>query len=261
VRWLEDSGDVLGAPFFVMDAVVGQPVSDLPPYVFGSWVTEASASQQETMRTGAVAVLAGIHSVTALSHDLDSLELDVPGESALVRHVANQRRYYDWIRGDQHFPVIEAAFRWLDEHWPAATGPDCLSWGDARAANILWRDFQPVAVLDWEAAAVAPPEVDLGWFIWFHEYFQRVAVRHGHAGAPALFPRHQMLTEYGRLTGVMPASMGWFLVYAELRQALTSIRVSSRAVHFGERPPPSNPEDLLHEPAHLREVVAGAIAI
>ena len=31
---------------------------------------------------------------------------------------ANQRRYYEWIRGESTFDLIEATFDWLDDHWP-----------------------------------------------------------------------------------------------------------------------------------------------
>ena len=59
-----------------------------------------------------------------------------------------------------------------------------LSWGDARLANILWRDFEPTAVLDWEAVAIGPRELDLGWMVFFHDYFQRIAERYGYEGRP-----------------------------------------------------------------------------
>jgi len=38
--------------------------------------------------------------------------------------------------------------------------------------------------------------------------------------------------------------MDWYLLYAELLQALTSIRVSSRAIQFGERDAPDDHQDL-----------------
>jgi aminoglycoside phosphotransferase (APT) family kinase protein len=257
IRWFEPTGTALGAPFFVMDAIDGEPMPDLPPYVMGGWVVDAQPAEHTRMLSGAVQVLAGIHRIRAEAGNLDAIALDVPGSTALERHVENQRRYYDWIRGDARFRTIDDTFAWLDDHWPVEHGPDALSWGDSRPANLLWRDFSPVAVLDWEAATVGPPELDLGWFIWFHEYFQRIAGRYGYVGAPGLFLRDQMLAQYAATAGIRPASIEWFLMYAELRQALTSIRVTSRAVHFGERQPPDDPEELIQDVQHLRAVVAG----
>ena len=37
-----------------------------------------------------------------------------------------------------------------------------LSWGDSRIGNVMYRDFAPVAVLDWEMAPLGPRELDLG---------------------------------------------------------------------------------------------------
>src|SRR5207237_9653059 len=137
---------------------------------------------------------------------------------------------------------MERAFAWLDAHWPSRSAEARISWGDARLANVLWHDFRPVAVLDWEAVATGPRELDLGWLVFFHEYFQRFAEAAGVPGMPSFLRRDDVVTRYEALTGYAVRDFEWYMVYAELRQALTSIRVCSRQVHFGERPPPSDPE-------------------
>jgi aminoglycoside phosphotransferase (APT) family kinase protein len=132
-----------------------------------------------------------------------------------------------------------------------------LSWGDARVGNILFRDFEPVAVLDWEAAAAGPRELDLGWLIFFHQYFQRFATMFGVEGMPLFLEQRRVLARYADLTGHQAQDMDWYLAYAALRQALTSIRVSSRAVHFGERGAPDDPQDLILDRQHLEDIVSG----
>ena len=103
-------------------------------------------------------------------------------------------------------------------------------WPTSSGAN-----FEPTAVLDWEAVAIGPRELDLGWMVFFHEYFQRIAERYGYEGVPGLLDRTLAVADYAERAGYEPQDLEWYLVYAELRQALTSIRVSSRAIHFGER--------------------------
>ncbi|HEX7096574.1 MAG TPA: phosphotransferase [Acidimicrobiales bacterium] len=44
--WLELDETPLGAPFFVMERVDGIVPSDMPPYVFGGWVAEATPQQR-----------------------------------------------------------------------------------------------------------------------------------------------------------------------------------------------------------------------
>lgn len=250
IAWFEPTGAVVGSPFMVMARAGGRAVSDVPPYVFGGWVVDATPDERAQMTRSMVDVLAGIHAV----EPAPALELDAPGDTPLRRHVANQRAYYDWIRQGRRFPVVERAFAWLEERWPDE-GPAALSWGDARLANVLWDGFRPDAVLDWEAVAVGPRELDLGWLLHFAGYFQRIAERYGYPGVPDLLRIDDVVAIYERATGCAVRDLEWYLVYAELRQALTSIRVTTRAVHLGERAAPDELEELIMDRDHLAEAV------
>lgn len=258
VPWYEASTAPLGAPFLVMERIGGVAVPDMPPYVFGSWLSDAVVADQATVESAMVEILAGIHECTADADDLAFLELDRPGASSLERHVAQQRAYFEWMRGDMHLPLIERVFAWLDAHWPSHEDEPRISWGDARLANVLWRDFRPVAVLDWEAVATGPRELDLAWHVFFHQYFQRFAEAAGVPGMPNFLQQDRVIARYEAATGYTVRDFEWYLVYAELRQALTSIRVCSRQVYFGERPPPSDPEELILQRDHLAAVVDGS---
>ena len=33
--------------------------------------------------------------------------------------------------------------------------------------NIIWRDAAPICTTDYEAASIAPPELDVGWWLMF----------------------------------------------------------------------------------------------
>jgi aminoglycoside phosphotransferase (APT) family kinase protein len=248
---------VLGAPFLAMGRVHGNAAPDLPPYVFGGWLTELSRTELDGLERALVDMLAGIHGVALDDEDARLLDFPLTGRSPLHRHVGNQRRYYEWIRqqSDVDFPIIERAFAWLERRWPSNEDDRALSWGDARLANVLFDGLRPVAVLDWEAAAVGPRELDIGWFLFFHQYYQRVADRYGYTGLPTFLDRRRIADDYERRTGHTIVDLDWYLVYAELRQALTSIRVSSRAVHFGERATPADPQDLIMDRTHLEEVL------
>lgn len=251
VAWFEPSGEVLGTPFLLMARIDGRTASDVPPYVFGGWVVEATPGERAAMTEAMAGVLAGIHAIQPPVE----LELDAAGATPLRRHVAHQRAYYEWIRGDGRHPLVERTFRWLDDRWPEDEGPAVLSWGDARLANVLWAGTHPAAVLDWEAVAPGPRELDLGWLLYFADYFQRVAEGHGYPGVPDLLRRDHVIGAYEQLAGCAVRHLDWHLVYAALRQALTSIRVSSRAVHFGERPAPDDPADLILDRQHLTEAI------
>src|SRR6476661_9723719 len=117
----DEPSDVhLGTPFFVMRRIDGLVPPDVMPYPMGSWVTEATEEERELMEQRAVEVLAGVHDTTAAEADLDFLQFPEPGDTALRRHVAHERDYYEWARDGLRFPLIERAFDWLDDHWPGA---------------------------------------------------------------------------------------------------------------------------------------------
>ena len=61
---------------------------------------------------------------------------------------------------------MERAFAWLHAERPRCS-PVGLCWGDPRPGNIIWRDAAPVCVTDFEAASIAPPELDVGWWLMF----------------------------------------------------------------------------------------------
>ena len=66
-------------------------------------------------------------------------------------------------------PVLDATLQWLLDNRPAPS-EEGLNWGDARIGNMMYRDLTPVAVLDWEMAAIGPPEVDLGWWLYLNRF-------------------------------------------------------------------------------------------
>jgi aminoglycoside phosphotransferase (APT) family kinase protein len=105
--------------------------------------------------------------------------------------------------------------------------------------------------------AIAPREVDLGWMVFFHAYFQESARKAGVEGMPSFLRRSDAEATYAALTGYDVRDFDWFLLYAALRQALVSIRVLDRAVQFGELSAPENQEDLIMQRPMLESLTAG----
>ena len=173
-------------------------------------------------------VLADLHAIP-IDGQCAFLEYDVDGTTPLQRHVEDQRRFYEWVAADGvRSPLIERSFRWLDEHWPTES-ETVISWGDSRIGNILYRDFRPVAVLDWEMVGVAPREVDIAWLVCLHRGFQEIAERVGVPGLPDFLRRGDVTARYRELTGYEPADMDWYETYAALRFAIILFRISRRA--------------------------------
>lgn len=234
VRWVEPDPGVLGEPFFVMERLDGDVPPDIPPYDMAGWVLEAAPEQRTRLERGSVGVLAGLWPTRDNLDALGFVQYEWPGDTALRRHLANERHYWTWIADGRRSELVERTFAWLDEHWPTHEGPSLLSWGDARIGNVMYRDFEPVAVLDWEMAAIAPPEVDVAWMIYMHAYFESIARRYELPGLPDLLRADEVCTAYEVETGYAPRDMGFFLVYSALRHLLITLRINLRRMHFGE---------------------------
>lgn len=259
VRWFEPSPAPVGAPFLVMDRVDGRVPPDLMPYPMGSWVSEASDGERADLQEASVGLLAGIHGVEATPDELAFLDAGGPGPTPLRRHVEAERAYFAWVCGDTDTPLLDRSFAWLDEHWPAAAearGP-VLNWGDARIGNVIYRGWTPVGVLDWEMAMLGPREVDVGWMIFMHRFFQDIAHDFGMPGLPTMFERDAVAEAYARLSGHEPVDLDWFITYAAVRHGVIMTRVMGRQVHFGEREPPGDPEEFIIHRATLERLLDG----
>jgi aminoglycoside phosphotransferase (APT) family kinase protein len=244
VRWLELDEQWLGTRFLVMRRVDGLAPPDVPPYVMMGWVQEATPEQRAAMQTRTLEVLTTLHTLNPSNADLSFLARPQHGETALAQQLGHERWYYEWAREGVSYPLIDRTFAWLDAHMPPE-GETVLNWGDARVGNVLYRDFAPVAVLDWEMATVGPREVDLAWMIFLHEFFDDLAERFGMARMNDFMQRDAVMAEYERLSGHTVRNLEWFEVFAALRFAIVSVRTSARGVAYGQMEPPADLDDVV----------------
>jgi aminoglycoside phosphotransferase (APT) family kinase protein len=256
VVWYEPDSKWLGTPFLVMRRIDGEAPPDIPPYVFGGWMMDASSEQRARLQTASVSVIARLHDITPEQHDLSFLTQPEYGASALDQQLGYQRWYYEWARDGVTYPLIERTLQWLDINRPDE-GPPVLNWGDARIGNILYRDFEPVAVLDWEMATVGPAEIDIAWMAFLHRFFQDLAVKFDLPGIPEFMRRDDVARTYEQMTGHAVQPLDWFEVFAALRFAVVSIRTSTRAIAYGTMEKPDDPDDLIMFRGLLEQMLDG----
>ncbi len=247
-HWCEPDQSFIGSSFFVMGRIDGEPPPDVMPYNFGdSWLFNADPEDQRRLQDATVEVITQLHAIDRAEERFAFLEFDEGGDSQLRRHVAHARAWYDFATKDVgRAPVIERAFAWLDDHWPADEGPSVLSWGDSRIGNVLYRDFRPVAVLDWEMAGLGPRELDVAWLIFAHEIFEYLAKGFGAGGMPDFMRTEDVAATYESLTGHTLVDLDFFRVYSAIQYAIVFLRTGYRGVHFGEREMPADPEEFIY---------------
>lgn len=261
--WYEDDPGVIGAPFFVMARVDGAVPRDVLPYTFPdpNWVIDAAPEQRAGLQRSAVSALAGIHEITPVTHDLSFLAYDLPGTTSLERHLAWWEGYLEWVVGaGEPSPLLEECFAWLRANLPVEgvdTGSARLSWGDARIGNMMFAGFEVVAVLDWEMAGIAPPEVDLGWMAYLHRFFQDLTTGMGAEGLADFMRPVDLAATYAEASGRVPGDLTWPIAYAAMRHGVIMRRVTERSILFGESARPPDPDEMIIHRATLRAMLDG----
>lgn len=264
VRWIDNTGEVLGTPFFLMDYVDGIVPPDVMPYTFGNnWFFDAPAERQRELQDATVEVVAKLHSIPDAQKTFGFLA-EGPAEtsdSALRQHFAWLRSWYEFAVPDiGRSPLLERSFDWLAANWPADTeaAAPVLLWGDARVGNTLYRDFRPVAVLDWEMTTLGPRELDVAWMIFAHMVFQELCGLAGLPGLPDVLREDDVRATYQRLTGVELGDLHWFYAYSAVIWACVFMRTGARRVHFGEVEKPDDVESLFYHGALLKKLIGEA---
>jgi aminoglycoside phosphotransferase (APT) family kinase protein len=257
VRWLERDASILGSPFFIMDRIDGEVPPDVMPYTFGdNWLYDAPKADQRRLQDTTVAVLAALHGITEPESRFSFLAPDVEGDTPLRRHVNHTREWYEFaVSRAKRSTLVDAGFAWLDAHWPDES-PAVLSWGDSRVGNVMYRDFEPVAVLDWEMVGLGPRELDLGWLIFAHQVFEEIAGLMGLPGMPDFMRTDDVAATYEELTGYAPRDLEFYLVYAAVQWGVVFMRTGTRSAHFGEIEMPAEIEELMHHRPLFERLIA-----
>lgn len=237
--------------YFVMGRIDGEVPPDIMPYNFGdSWLFHGAPEEQARLQESSIGVLARLHE---LPKDRFPHLADAP----LRHHVEGRREWYEFAARDcGRSSLVEKGFAWLDEHWPRHEGATVFNWGDSRIGNVLYRDFEPAGVLDWEMAAIGPRELDLAWMIYAHRMFEDMAKEYGFPGMAHFLRPDEAASTYERLTGYTPQDLDWYITYSCLQLSIVFLRTGWRSVHFGERERPGDADELLINAATLTALIS-----
>jgi aminoglycoside phosphotransferase (APT) family kinase protein len=262
VRWIEPTGDLLGSPFFLMDHVEGLVPPDVMPYTFGgNWFADAPPEKRRELQDATVEVLADLHAIPSAATTFGFLtDVDPPGDTPLRRHFDWLKDWYEFaVPGIGRSPLVERALGWLEDNFPdeVAASEPVLAWGDSRIGNVLYQDFRPVAVLDWEMACVGPRELDVAWIIFAHMVFQELAGLAGLPGLPDVMREQDVRATYETLTGRALGDLRWFYVYSGVIWCVVFMRTGARRVRFGEIERPGDVESLFYHGSLLRRLLDG----
>ena len=169
VLGFEPSADPLGAPFLVMEFVAGEIPADVPSYAAAGWVHDATVAQRSMLWQSGIDFLVRLHKLDWRVLGLGQLRSETSGTDDLDRSLNYIIAMFRREAAGQTSPIIERAIAWLLANRPALDS-ECICWGDARIGNMIWRDFECVAAIDWEMSSLGCPGIDLGWWSFFHRW-------------------------------------------------------------------------------------------
>jgi aminoglycoside phosphotransferase (APT) family kinase protein len=233
IHWLEAETSWFGSPFWIMERVRGDIPSDTPPYAETGWLAAASEADQARAWASGIEAMATLHRV-----DVDALaipaELLVVGADPTGAELDRYARYLHWAEQGEPHPLARHALDWLQRNQPADPphGPTVV-WGDSRLSNLVYRDFQVAAVLDWEMAAVADPLLDLGWWIFSDE---TLTVGSGRTRLPGFESEAETAARWQSLTGRAVDDLPYYLVFAGLRFTIIMLRMGKLLAEMGLLP-------------------------
>jgi aminoglycoside phosphotransferase (APT) family kinase protein len=204
--WFEETGDVLGRPFFVMERAAGDVFEmEAPADVPDRTVARMCESLAEQ--------LAAIHSVDLEQTGLDALDPAHRGTDHPDRELAHWAAEMNRVKRGS-LPALERLHRALLEGKPEPCNRVTLVHGDAKPGNFAFVDGEVSAVFDWEMTTVGDPLTDIGWLemLWI----QPVGIN----SHPAALAIDDLLARYQAVSGITFANRAWYRAFNAFKMAV-----------------------------------------
>jgi len=203
--WLEDSGEVLGRPFFVMERVGGD--------VYEMETPDGPSGSPECIRsmcTGMAEQLAAVHSVDLTSVDLSFLGDGRDHLDREIDHWADEMHRVQ--RGT--LPALERLLLALRETRPAPYPKVTLVHGDAKPGNFAFLGADVSALFDWEMTTLGDPLSDIGWMelLWMQPV--------GITSHPAALSIDEFLERYEAASGITATNRNWYRALNAFKMAV-----------------------------------------
>jgi aminoglycoside phosphotransferase (APT) family kinase protein len=233
-----------GQPFWLMDRIAGDIASDAPPYAGQGWLHEATPEQQRAAWFVGIDAMASVHRVDVAALGLPAGSFpDV--DDTLAWHLDHWEAFLRWAEDGTAHPLARRALEVLRRDRPPEPpeGP-CLVWGDARLSNLIYRDFEVAAVLDWEMSGIGDPLLDLGWWV-----FADCALTEG-SGCTRLpgFPSTaETASQWSAATGRSADALGYYELFGALRFTVIMLRMGKLLADMGFVPPEFARDNLISQ--------------
>ena len=210
-----DDAEVLGAPFYLMNEVVGWSPAG------GTGWPEPYAGDPSTRPPLAFALVDGAARLARVDWRAQGLQGFGRPENFHDRQVDRWLAFLSEYRF-RDIPGLDEASGWLRTHRPRHWEPGIMH-GDYQFANVMFSNEVPTelaAIIDWEMTTIGDPLLDLGWALiaWSPEGDDMTAARYmPFEGMP---PRNELLEHYERVSGRSTEDIDYYVVLARWKLAI-----------------------------------------
>jgi aminoglycoside phosphotransferase (APT) family kinase protein len=205
-----DDPEPIGAPFYVMEQIEGDVVTDAVPAALDD------DAGRRGMGEALVDALVTVHGVDWRAAGLAGFGKP---DGYLERQVKRFAGLWERNR-TRDLPAVERVGRWLGEHLPESP-PATIVHGDYRLGNVMYAPAAParvVAIFDWEMSTIGDPLADLGYLctFWVSRDDPPAGVFEQHAltRAPGFPSREELVARYEERSGRSMSDIRWYQAMA-----------------------------------------------
>jgi aminoglycoside phosphotransferase (APT) family kinase protein len=204
----EDPG-VIGAPFYVMERLQGEVITDSIPEPLDNPVQRARIADE------LVDALVELHAV-------DWAAAGLVGFGKPTGYLERQLRRFTGLwehNRTRELPQVEEVGAWLAANLPESP-PATIVHGDYRLGNTMFRPDAPaglIAIFDWEMATIGDPLADLGYMMihWIQagDRIGRFNLQNV-TSLPGFPTREQLIARYEDRAGRSMRALNWYVTLA-----------------------------------------------
>ncbi len=227
VYCLCEDESIIGAPFFIMQAMNGVSVGKKMP-------VETTAEQNQKLCENWIRRLSELHQLDITDPQLASLGKP---EGYVERQLEGWTKRYRNAQTDD-VPDIDFVADWLQQHLPKQSGYAGLIHNDFKFDNFLLSRDDPseiIGVLDWEMSTLGDPLMDIGcslaYWVESDDPVEMQMIRRMPTHLPGMYTRRQMFERYCEAMGFETVAMAPYYVFGLFRLAGIAQQIYYRFYH------------------------------